>query len=70
MSDYTEFSSLAISPTTLPSGRGAYKLYHDLVWELGYHGSGLFVTVPKGFITDLASIPPLFSRRLASSTTV
>ncbi len=29
----------------------------DLRWEIGEIGSGKFVHIPKGFITDLASVP-------------
>lgn len=35
----------------------AYCLLEDLRWEVGFKGSGLWITVPKGFVTDLASIP-------------
>lgn len=33
-----------------------YRLTRDLVWEVGKKGSGLFVTVPTGYVFD-SSIP-------------
>lgn len=51
MSAFT--SHLAISPTF----DGRWKLDAPLVWEMGRKGSGLTITVPKGFASDLASIP-------------
>ena len=51
MSAYTK--SLALAPT--PSGK--WRLRDSLQWEVGKKGSGLWVLVPPGFETDLASIP-------------
>jgi len=34
-----------------------WELLEDLVWEVGEEGSGQFVVVPTGFISDGASIP-------------
>ena len=50
MSAYTEHVSIA------PVG-GMWELENPLLWELGKKGSGLLVEVPRGFKTDLASIP-------------
>lgn len=52
MSDYT----LAIAPVKL-AGRWEWQLAAPLRWEVGKVGSGLFVELPAGFTTDLASIP-------------
>lgn len=58
MSLYTE--NLSIEPfPDLVNGKWVWKwcLTSDLHWEVGHKGSGLWVTVPDGFVTDLASIP-------------
>jgi len=34
-----------------------WRLDQDLIIKLGVNGEGLRLTVPKGFITDLASVP-------------
>ncbi len=39
-----------------PAGRG-YKTAHAFSFDLGFYGSGLTVTVPEGFQTDLATVP-------------
>ena len=57
MSEYTE--SLSIEPIELESGMWAWRLTAPLNWEIGYKDSGLWVTVPTGFTTDLMSIPPI-----------
>ncbi len=59
MSAFT--SHLAVEPVMLADGKTwAYCLTEPLTWELGYQGSTLYVTVPAGFVTDLASIPRIF----------
>lgn len=40
-------------------GRGVFSLYEPFSYEIGKLGSGEKVTVPAGFLTDLASIPAL-----------
>ncbi len=59
MSAYT--GSLALVP--MPNGH--WRLSCPLQWEIGRKGSKLWVLVPPGFETDLASIPfwarPLFN---------
>ena len=40
-------------------GRRFYRLTRDLTYDVGKEGSSLSVTVPKGFETDLCSIPAL-----------
>jgi hypothetical protein len=49
--------NLSIQPFPLGDGRWAWCLTADLHWEVGHEGSGLWVLVPAGFVTDLASIP-------------
>lgn len=34
-----------------------WELLSELLWELGQLGSGKFVRVPVGFVTDAASVP-------------
>lgn len=74
MSDYTE--NLCIEPIELEVEvrawwllgprrqvrRWAWRLTADLWWEIGFKGSGLWVCVKKGFITDLMSLPWLARR--------
>lgn len=36
---------------------GAYRTVRDLAFDVGFLGSGLTITVPAGFRTDLASVP-------------
>ncbi|MBU2533335.1 MAG: DUF1353 domain-containing protein [Alphaproteobacteria bacterium] len=51
MSAYT--GHLALFPTPSRS----WRLAETLAWEIGRKGSELFVFLPPGFETDLASIP-------------
>jgi len=37
--------------------RGGYDTCSELSFDIGYKGSGLTVTIPAGYNTDLASIP-------------
>lgn len=39
------------------NGRPVVCLTSPLVYEVGFLGSGWMVTAPKGFCTDLASVP-------------
>ena len=41
-------------------GTGKYCLIQPLHYQIGFYGSDLIVTVPDGFLTDLASVPRLF----------
>ena len=44
----------------LPSfreGRREYMLVEEFSYELGGFGTGYFITVPGGYVTDFASIP-------------
>lgn len=43
----------------LPDGR-RFELMEAFVYEVGQLGSGESVQVPKGFVTDFASIPQMF----------
>lgn len=56
MSVYTDFAGIF----PIPDGRGGvwgWCTVGTMVWEVGVKGSGLLVTVPDGFASDLASIP-------------
>lgn len=56
MSVYTDFDGIF----PIPDGKGGvwgWCTVGNMVWEVGVKGSGLFVTVPDGFTSDLASIP-------------
>lgn len=52
MSNFTTSLQLEPQPET-----GLFKTTRELVYEIGLKGSGLKVTVPAGFETDLASVP-------------
>ena len=54
MSSFTE--PLSICPVP---GNGKWATTRDLTYEIGNKGSGLAITVPAGFETDLASVPRL-----------
>jgi hypothetical protein len=60
MSRYTNYSSLV----DLQEGSYKLRLIDELSWEIGHVNSGLFITVPAGYIFDV-SIPwwarPVFS---------
>lgn len=45
-----------LTVTELPDWK-IWRLETDLVYEVGAEGSGKVITVPKGFITDGASVP-------------
>lgn len=54
MSSFTE-------PLVLtPAGKGRYRTVRPFSFDIGLKGSGLVLTVPEGFITDLASVPRPF----------
>jgi len=56
MSSYT--TPLAYKPTGANRrGRPVYALTKSFTYEIGSRGSGIAITVPAGFETDLASIP-------------
>ena len=55
MSSFT--SELKVKP--LPDGR-RWELLEEFDYYLGSLESGMYIRVPKGFITDFASIPRLF----------
>lgn len=40
-----------------PDQAGCYRTERPFSFDIGLKGSGLTVTVPKGFVTDLASVP-------------
>jgi hypothetical protein len=39
------------------NGRGLFRVYQSFSYDIGYEGSGITVTVPQGFTTDLCSVP-------------
>lgn len=43
-----------------PAGGGKYATCKSFSFDVGFKGSGLTVTVPQGYLTDLASIPRPF----------
>jgi len=56
MSSFTK--PLVYKPTgKRRDNRPLYVLLETFVYELGYKGSGIIITVPAGFETDFASIP-------------
>lgn len=58
MSSFTEPLVLeALASET--AGRGEFLLYLPFNYDVGFLGSGDTITVPKGFKTDLASVPAL-----------
>jgi len=56
-------------PLLRPDARGEkWTVEEDFIWYFGEKYSGRFIIVPKGFVTDLASVPkPL--RLIVSHTT-
>ncbi|WEK04570.1 MAG: DUF1353 domain-containing protein [Candidatus Devosia phytovorans] len=40
-----------------PGEKGRYRLERPFSFDIGLKGSGLLVTVPAGYVTDLASVP-------------
>jgi len=42
---------------TVPGERQLFKVLDPFVYEIGRKGSGYYVTVPAGFVTDFASVP-------------
>lgn len=55
MSEFTKL--LIVSP--LPDGK-KWVLRDEFSYDIGYKGSGNTITVPKGFVTDFASVPRVF----------
>ena len=43
-----------------PDKKGRYRTERPFSFDIGLKGSGLTVTVPAGFVTDLASVPRWF----------
>lgn len=56
MSSFTEPLILEALPSER-GGRGEFAVYKPFTYEVGFLGSGDAITVPAGFVTDLASIP-------------
>lgn len=45
------------STNVFAGGRRVYRLTRDLIWEVGFKGSGEIVLIKQGFMTDFLSIP-------------
>lgn len=56
MSSFTEPLILEAMPEE-KDGRGIFRVYKAFAYDIGYEGSGITVTVPVGFTTDLCSVP-------------
>lgn len=39
------------------NGRGLFRVYEPFSYDVGHLGSGETILVPKGFVTDLCSVP-------------
>lgn len=55
MSSFT--TELKVKP--LPDGR-KWELLEEFSYYLGDLDSGMYITVPRGFVTDFASVPRIF----------
>lgn len=54
----SSFTRALIEPTGKTcEGRAVFRVAQDFLFEIGRKGSGIAVTVPAGFETDLASVP-------------
>lgn len=57
MSRWTD-ANVTISPyRRADTGKWEWAVSDELAWEVGHLGSGLDITVPMGFSSDLGSIP-------------
>lgn len=56
MSSFTEPLILEAMPEER-SGRGLFQVYQSFWYEIGHVGSNDWVMVPRGYVTDLCSIP-------------
>jgi Protein of unknown function (DUF1353) len=56
MSSFTD----ELTVTHLDANWKLWRVERDFVYEVGAKGSGQTISVPKGFITDGASVPQLF----------
>lgn len=56
MSSFTEPLLLEAMPEER-EGRGLFRVYKAFAYDIGYEGSGITVTVPEGYVTDLCSVP-------------
>jgi hypothetical protein len=56
MSSFTEPLILEAMPAER-NGRGLFRVYESFWYEIGHVGSNDWVLVPKGYVTDLCSIP-------------
>ena len=59
----SSFTRALLEPTgETREGRAVFRVAEPFTFEIGRLGSGLAITVPAGFDTDLASIPALALR--------
>jgi hypothetical protein len=49
--------SLVLTPLETSHGRQQYRLLRPYGFRSSFNGGGLTICVPKGFVTDFASIP-------------
>jgi hypothetical protein len=56
VSSFTDPLILEAMPEEL-EGRGLFRVHKAFSYDIGYEGSGITVTVPEGFVTDLCSVP-------------
>jgi hypothetical protein len=47
-------------PLELSPDHGEWRLTRQLDYEVGKVGSGLMISIPAGFVTDLATVPRVF----------
>ncbi len=56
----TNFNTITPRMRPIPPSYRIWRLLDPIVYDVGTIGSGDRITVPKGFETDLASIPRIF----------
>jgi hypothetical protein len=59
MSNFTDPVNF-VSTDYYTKDRRIYRLTRELIWEVGHKGSGNYIYVPKGYLTDFLSVPKLF----------
>ena len=56
MSSFTDPLILEALPEER-NGRGLFAVYQPFGYEVGYKGSGDWIRIPAGYVTDLCSLP-------------
>ncbi len=59
MSNFTEPVQF-VSTDYFRHNRRIYRLTRELLWEVGFKGSGNYIIVQKGYLTDFLSVPRIF----------